>query len=524
MPRSSENSGTSPLLTSPLRFQLWPLLAVAALFRFWQLGLKPPHFDEGINGHFVLQIWKDGFYSYDPTNFHGPLYFYFLQLAEVLWGRSVESFRFATAILSTGVVAMAFSLRRFLGPAAMAAAWILAVSPAFTFYGRYAIHETLFVFAQMLFIYGRLNWLQAPSRQAIAQMAAAVVILLSTKETFFIFLGTWFIAEFGVFVLERWERSLRPWSRWSTLGKEEKTLLLQIGIGATVVSLVTLAALFSGFFAKFSGVVDFFRAFDFWTKTGSQGNGHEKPFFYWLELLARYEWGLLLGLAASLYALWKLRTGERWQRVLLLAGFGQWLAYSLIAYKTPWLLLSFWPLAFFLLPPSPESRWVRRTLAASVAFVVAGTSWISWNLNFVNYADPSERYVYVQTTTDYSAVMAVLKQKVDRSPEARNLPIVIMIQDPWPLPYDISLFPKARYAKLEDVSADPSIVATAGLLLIDGSILEGLQKVMPKQFAQMPFQLRDAYSKGWALFDFEAFKDVLAVDVPLVGPGGANAP
>jgi predicted membrane-bound mannosyltransferase len=42
--------------------------------RFFLLGIKPPHFDEGINGWFVDQVVHNGFYRYDPTNYHGPLH------------------------------------------------------------------------------------------------------------------------------------------------------------------------------------------------------------------------------------------------------------------------------------------------------------------------------------------------------------------------------------------------------------------------------------------------------------------
>src|SRR6266566_3901945 len=39
----------------------WLILALAALLRFFLLGIKPPHFDEGINGWFVDQVMKNGF-------------------------------------------------------------------------------------------------------------------------------------------------------------------------------------------------------------------------------------------------------------------------------------------------------------------------------------------------------------------------------------------------------------------------------------------------------------------------------
>ena len=68
----------------------WLILALAAFLRFFLLGIKPPHFDEGINGWFVDQVMKNGFYRYDPTNYHGPLHFYVLLLfAEFVWTQPV---------------------------------------------------------------------------------------------------------------------------------------------------------------------------------------------------------------------------------------------------------------------------------------------------------------------------------------------------------------------------------------------------------------------------------------------------
>src|SRR4051812_49314713 len=49
----------------------WMILGLATFLRFFWLDIKPPHFDEGINGWFVDQMVKNGFYKYDPTNYHG---------------------------------------------------------------------------------------------------------------------------------------------------------------------------------------------------------------------------------------------------------------------------------------------------------------------------------------------------------------------------------------------------------------------------------------------------------------------
>ncbi len=41
----------------------WIIIALGAFLRFLLLGMKPPHFDEGINGWFVDQMTKTGFYK-----------------------------------------------------------------------------------------------------------------------------------------------------------------------------------------------------------------------------------------------------------------------------------------------------------------------------------------------------------------------------------------------------------------------------------------------------------------------------
>jgi hypothetical protein len=43
------------------------ILALAAVLRIALLDIKPPHFDEGVNGWFVDQMTRNGFFRYDPT-------------------------------------------------------------------------------------------------------------------------------------------------------------------------------------------------------------------------------------------------------------------------------------------------------------------------------------------------------------------------------------------------------------------------------------------------------------------------
>ena len=120
----------------------WLILALAAFLRFFLLGIKPPHFDEGINGWFVDQVMKNGFYRYDPTNYHGPLHFYVLLLFQSLFGRNLWAIRLPVVLVSIACVWFALKFEPFVGKnVSRIAALAMAISPGFVFYGRYAIHE-----------------------------------------------------------------------------------------------------------------------------------------------------------------------------------------------------------------------------------------------------------------------------------------------------------------------------------------------------------------------------------------------
>src|SRR3954466_639495 len=82
------------------------IVALALVLRVALLDIKPAHFDEGVNGWFVDQMTHTGFYHYDPTNFHGPLHFYVLFVAQTLFGRHEWALRLPLALVSTACVAM----------------------------------------------------------------------------------------------------------------------------------------------------------------------------------------------------------------------------------------------------------------------------------------------------------------------------------------------------------------------------------------------------------------------------------
>ena len=127
------------------------ILLVAALLRIWALDIKPAHFDEGINGWFVDQMRANGFYRYDPENYHGPFYFYVLFASLSLLGRNLWALRLPAVAASIASVWMSLRFDRYFGTqAAWLGALAIALSPAAVFYGRYAIHESLLLLALLI--------------------------------------------------------------------------------------------------------------------------------------------------------------------------------------------------------------------------------------------------------------------------------------------------------------------------------------------------------------------------------------
>jgi uncharacterized protein (TIGR03663 family) len=121
--------------------------AVASFVRFFWLELKPLHHDEGVNGYFLTNLFRNGEYKYDPANYHGPdLYYIALGFSKV-FGLNTLSIRWSVAIFGVLIVLLAFYLRRYIGKTgALFAAFFLALSPGMTYISRYFIHEILFVF------------------------------------------------------------------------------------------------------------------------------------------------------------------------------------------------------------------------------------------------------------------------------------------------------------------------------------------------------------------------------------------
>ena len=154
------------------------ITAIATLLRFVWLELKPMHHDEGVNGHFLTTLFREGIYKYDPANYHGPdLYYLSLAFAKV-FGLNTLSVRSSVAIFGVLTVVLAFFLKRYIGKVgSLTAALFLALSPGMVYISRYFIHEILFVFFSFAIVISIMFFIE--KRKAGIWATAWMVLILA---------------------------------------------------------------------------------------------------------------------------------------------------------------------------------------------------------------------------------------------------------------------------------------------------------------------------------------------------------
>ena len=256
----------------------WLILALAAFLRFFLLGIKPPHFDEGINGWFVDQVMKNGFYRYDPTNYHGPLHFYVLVLFQSLFGRNLWAIRLPVVLVSISCVWLALKFEPVVGRnVSRIAALAMAISPGFVFYGRYAIHEVWLQLFSMLFILGLLGLWRRGTLTYLRYAGVGLIGMILTKETYAIHVACALLAIPTLAVsywLSRVPDAKPAKQTWSWI---DLAMIVIVGGFAIVF-------FYSGTFFNWDGVKGLYLAFKAWTETGAAGHGHEKAWDYWFGI------------------------------------------------------------------------------------------------------------------------------------------------------------------------------------------------------------------------------------------------
>jgi len=490
------------------------ILALALILRVVLLDIKPAHFDEGINGWFADQMKRNGFYHYDPTNYHGPLHFYAVFLSQNLFGRNLWALRLPAIVASVLAVWMLLRYREFFGSTtARLAALAMAVSPAYVFYGRYSIHESWQVVFSIILLWGILGLWQKGERRFVFAVVLALTGMILTKETYILHAGSLALA--GI-VLWTWQKVLpsRPPQSWVRQQWTRRDL-----VKSGVLAALAIVFFYSGNFLDWAGLKGLYQTFAAWFHTGVEAGGHEKPAYqllgsdhlnyYWLMLMTRYEWPALAGLVACLRYV---APSDARLRYIAIMGGGVLLAYSIIPYKTPWCIISIlWP--FYLILGamiSETARWLPKTLKhpETAAGLAAATLILlslhpSLRLNFFHPTNEQEPYVYVQTYPEIETLTGPLLESARRDPRALHLRGQILLDSYYPLPWILGDFTQIGYYS----DKEPPATFDGDFIVTEKSKSEKLEPSLVGRYFKRSFRLRDAQEECVVYFREDTFRN-----------------
>lgn len=307
--------------------------------------------------------------------------------------------------------------------------------------------------------------------------SASTVMLFATKETAFVTVGTMAIA---VGCVAAWRRIGTPVT--GALGPDPAPVGLtwsnfksQLGSRDDVRWTVILCSLlfaylwcifFSSFFTNPRGIVDAFKAYAVWTKTGAADHT-QNGFFAYLKWGYKIE-APIFALSAVGAVIALVKGVNRFAIFTAFWAFGMLAAYTIIPYKTPWLALS------FLLPMCLIGGYaINETLASKNTLVkllggllaVTATGVLAYQtylINFVKYDDESMPYVYAHTKRGFLDLVAEMNRIAEKD-GGRYAKAQVMSSEYWPMPwYTKDLREVAYAARIGDAKNDVFIVTRKG--------------------------------------------------------------
>jgi len=297
-------------------------LAIALAFRLAAPHLRPMHHDEANQAVKFGALLETGEYRYDRNDHHGPTLYYLTLPSVWLRGQATlasldeRTLRVVPALFGAGLILLLLPLAGGLGRTAVAAAALLvALSPALTYYSRFYIQESLFVFFALGFLValGRCS----EDRRAVWAVCAGLFagLAYATKETSLIVLLAGVVAAGAARV---WTRAIERATRRATdtasgtaatmrtgspdtrdagssaetgpsaqaaAGARARTRLANLALGLAVALLVAFL-FYSSFFRYPLGLLESFRAFATYIERGVAPGSHAHPWHYYLGLLA----------------------------------------------------------------------------------------------------------------------------------------------------------------------------------------------------------------------------------------------
>ncbi len=441
------------------------LLLAASLFRLNGLGLRPMHHDEANQAFKFGSLLERGEYRYDKEDHHGPsLYYLSLPFARIfgkntLASLSEGSLRFVPAFFGLATVLLLLLFIPALGRLAVFwSALGLAFSPIMTYFSRFYIQETLLVFFVTGFIAFLWRYTMRPSWGWALAAGIFAGMMYATKETSVIAFGAIAAALPIALLPSKYspEREAAP--------RKPRAVHLILGLAA---AFLTALVLFTSFFQNPMGFLDSLLTFRVYFVRAGESGFHIHPWYYYFQLLAfskgaaRLLWSeafiLVLAVAGSMAA-FKIRPSEQprpsFLKFIFVYTLTATVAYSLIPYKTPWNVLPFY--IGFILLAGGGSAFVLNACPNTIGrgllllLLLAGflnLSAADYRANYLYPADPSNPYVYAQTSPDFLKLVRRIEDLASLDPEGKKMLIKVIASpsETWPLPWYLRSFGRVGY-------------------------------------------------------------------------------
>jgi uncharacterized protein (TIGR03663 family) len=235
-----------------------------------------------------------------------------------------------------------------------------------------------------------------------------------------------------------------------------------VAFAALAVFVLVSVVFYSSFFTNSRGVAAAFETFKIWARTGTKD--HNQVWYKYLVWLTLEESpSLMLGTAGIVLAVW--RATSRFVVVAALWAFGIVAAYSLIPYKTPWLMLNFIvPLAiiggyavetFYRIS---DDVFERSLIVGITTIALCVGAFQTVSLNFFRYDDERYIYVYAHTYREFLPLVDDVNRMAKLTGTGTQTGITVMAPEYWPLPWYLRDYTKVGYFGRMTQSFEPIII------------------------------------------------------------------
>ncbi len=457
------------------------IISLAIFSRFFLLGLRPIHHDEGMLSYFAWQLAEGKGYIYTPQ-IHGPILFYLQAAIFKFFGTGDSAARTSMALFGIILTGLPLALYKKLGiKRAITISILILTSPLLTYFSRFLVHTGLVVVPNFILII--MLWLFIKNFRPIYLYLIAISLALAfgISETSYIFVASILLFVPFYLLFDRNEFS-KLWERLKQFIKNNyldviSSFLLFVLIWIVIYSVGLTSP--KSFFLSLPNPFNPDSGLGFWLAQHEKKLGGQ-PWFYYLLLFVVYEPILLVSGILAAFKSFVARHGGKLQLFTVFLAFVNLIGYSIAGEKFPWLFLP--TLVLFAIAGGLYLGGNKFKPIYLIIWIILGlfTIFNNYRLNYTNPADTRELATYVQTPNSFRAIAD--KVRNDCFGKSSDC-VVIDSEISWPLSWEFKNISQLDFLNdLGGIKPDTKYVFASA---DRANILEGLDYPLSR------IQLRD---------------------------------